>query len=206
MLMMLRPCSLSSSSRSDSILETMAVDDMASAPPSATEACQDSGNSQLKAQLAGITASSDNTTCEPPRPNTCRFIALSLPRLNSRPIENIKKTTPNSARYLVCAVSLARPSACGPIRMPTTRYPSMGGNCSMRNATTPNTAAASRTRVRSSGECIGRVRVRRAGHRTGPVRAALPADYGKHEAAPAPDSRNSPSAIAFVGILRRHDS
>ncbi len=40
MPMMRRPCSLSSSSRSVSILETMAVDDMASAPPSANAACQ----------------------------------------------------------------------------------------------------------------------------------------------------------------------
>ncbi|MCY1231640.1 hypothetical protein D9M72_440970 [compost metagenome] len=107
--------------RSDSILETIAVEDIASAPPSATDACQDSGNSQLKAQLAGTTASIDSTTCEPPRPNTSRFIERSLVRLNSSPIENIRKTTPNSARYLVCAVSLASPSACGPIRMPTAR-------------------------------------------------------------------------------------
>ncbi|MGN5480311.1 hypothetical protein ACTMU2_36675 [Cupriavidus basilensis] len=53
----------------------MAVDDMASAPPSATEACQDNGNSQLKSQLAGTTASIDSTTCEPPSPNTSRLIA-----------------------------------------------------------------------------------------------------------------------------------
>ncbi|MNM90497.1 hypothetical protein D3C81_1027620 [compost metagenome] len=121
MLMMLRPCSLSSSMRSDSIFETIAVDDIASAPPSATEACHDSGKSQLKAQLAGTTASIDSTTCEPPSPNTRRFIDCSLLRLNSSPIENIRNTTPNSARYLVCAVSLASPSACGPIRMPTAR-------------------------------------------------------------------------------------
>ncbi|MNS81314.1 hypothetical protein D3C72_1150250 [compost metagenome] len=120
-LMMLRPCSASSSMRSESILETMAVEDMASAPPSATEACHDSGKSQLKAQLAGTTASIDSTTCEPPSPNTRRFIDCSLLRLNSSPIENIRKTTPNSARYLVCAVSLASPSAWGPIRMPTAR-------------------------------------------------------------------------------------
>ena len=40
MPMILRPCSLSSSSRSVSIFETMAVDDMASAPPRANAACQ----------------------------------------------------------------------------------------------------------------------------------------------------------------------
>ena len=40
MPMMRRPCWLSSSSRSVSILETMAVDDIASAPPSANAACQ----------------------------------------------------------------------------------------------------------------------------------------------------------------------
>jgi hypothetical protein len=91
----------------------------------------------LNIQLAGTTASIDRMTCDPPSPNTSRFIARSLARLNSSPIENIRKTTPNSARYLVWPESLARPSACGPIRMPTARYPSIGGSCNMRNATTP---------------------------------------------------------------------
>ncbi len=120
-LKILRPCSVSSSSRSDSILETIAVDDIASAPPSAIDACQVRSNTALNSQPTGATASMVSTTWLPPRPNTSRRIARSLARLNSSPIENIKKTTPNSARYLVWPESLAKPSAWGPIRMPTAR-------------------------------------------------------------------------------------
>ena len=45
--MMLRPCSVSSSRRSASIFVTMAVDDMASAPPSATDACHENDQNRL---------------------------------------------------------------------------------------------------------------------------------------------------------------
>ena len=37
-------------------------------------------------------------TCALPSPNTMRRIDISCGRLNSRPTENIRNTTPNSAR------------------------------------------------------------------------------------------------------------
>ena len=45
----------------------------------------------------------------------------NLGKLNSNPITNIKKTTPNSARYFTPALSLAKAKALGPISTPTTR-------------------------------------------------------------------------------------
>lgn len=97
-LMMLRPCSVSSCSRSASILETMAVDDIASAPPSARLACHDSGYQCDSSSEAGTVSSMVSTTCDAPSPSTSRRIERSLARLNSSPIENIRNTTPNSAR------------------------------------------------------------------------------------------------------------
>ena len=97
-LMMLRPCSVSSCRRSASIFETMAVDDIANAPPSAKPACHDSGYQCDSSMVIGTVSSMVSATCDAPSPNTCRRIERSLERLNSRPIENIRNTTPNSAR------------------------------------------------------------------------------------------------------------
>ncbi len=62
-----------------------------------------------------------NVTCDKPRPKTSERIARSFGKLNSRPMTNIRKTTPNSARYCTAAESLASASAFGPISTPTTR-------------------------------------------------------------------------------------
>ena len=125
MPMILRPCSLSSSSRSVSILTTMAVDDMASAPPSANAPCQLickwAGSWLAMSQPNSKVAMMVNATCASPRPNTMPRIASSLGSENSSPIENIRNTTPNSARPWVASLSMAQPSAWGPIRMPTAR-------------------------------------------------------------------------------------
>ena len=40
-----------------------------------------------------------HSTCNRPRPNTYARMDLSLARLNSKPITNIKNTTPNSAKW-----------------------------------------------------------------------------------------------------------
>ena len=53
--------------------------------------------------------------------NTSERIACRRFRLNSRPIENIRKTTPNSARYSKRCTSGIKLSACGPMTLPTAR-------------------------------------------------------------------------------------
>jgi len=72
-------------------------------------------------QPNSMVATMVSTTCAMPSPNTMRRIAISCDSENSRPIENIRKTTPNSASAWVVASFSAIPSACGPIRMPTAR-------------------------------------------------------------------------------------
>src|SRR5436853_379219 len=48
-------------------------------------------------------------------------LEFSLPQLNSRPMENMRNTMPNSARSRTSALSGTQASACGPTAMPTTR-------------------------------------------------------------------------------------
>ena len=99
---MRRPCSESSSRRSASSFITIAVELIASAPPSAKAAGSVSAKTSAKnawiAQPAAITAAIVSRTCAPPSPNTIRRIERSRGSENSRPIENIRNTTPNSAR------------------------------------------------------------------------------------------------------------
>ena len=100
-----RPCSLSSSSRSAISLTTIAVLLIASAPPSATALCQFKPHSrpaatkhQANAALPATAIRIVSVTCDSPSPNTNLRMLLSLGRLNSSPITNIRNTTPNSAR------------------------------------------------------------------------------------------------------------
>ncbi len=111
------PCGMLSSARSTSILLTMAVEDIASTPPSAIPARQSSPSSSVTAATPAMVSSN----CAPPRPNTVTFMLRNFARLNSRPMLNIRNTTPNSARCRACAVSGIQPSACGPIAIPTVR-------------------------------------------------------------------------------------
>ena len=48
--------------------------------------------------MIAVAPSMVTVTWNRPRPNTWRRIALSLDRLNSSPITNIRNTTPNSPR------------------------------------------------------------------------------------------------------------
>ena len=96
-----------------------------------------------------VTMTRVNTTCNKPRPNTCFRIDRNLGRLNSSPITNIKKTTPNSARCLTPLEFCANANALGPITTPTAKYPNMGGNLSRRQPTTPKTAASKYNSVNS---------------------------------------------------------
>ena len=112
-----RPCAESSSRRSVRSLVSTAVELIASAPPSATPACQPSPKFMTMAQVRATVS----RTCSAPSPNTMRFIAYSLGKENSSPIENIRKTTPNSARCCAAETLLIRLNACGPISAPTSR-------------------------------------------------------------------------------------
>ncbi len=120
-----RPCSLSSSSRSAISLTTIAVLLIASAPDSASAVCQPScqrgGSTRDSASAPAVAASMVSVTCSAPSPNTCLRIARSLGRLNSRPITNIRNTTPNSPRCLMPSSLSESLSACGPISTPATR-------------------------------------------------------------------------------------
>ena len=112
-----RPCAVSSSMRSASSFMTTAVDDIASAPPTARPVCQPPASSSASAMLAAMVIA----TCARPSPNTSRRITRSLGRLNSSPIENIRNTTPNSASRCVSTSSGTAPKALGPSVSPTTR-------------------------------------------------------------------------------------
>ena len=100
-----RPCSLSSSSRSAIIFTTMAVLDIAIAPPSTSEPRHDSSqgrplneNSHVNRKCPATDPAIVSSTCAKPSPNTSLRMLLSFGRLNSSPITNIRNTTPNSAR------------------------------------------------------------------------------------------------------------
>ena len=80
--------------RSTRSLLATAVDDIASAPPNASAPCQERPSSQAHNRIAAEVTK----TCARPRPNTMRFMLMSRGSENSRPMVNIRKTTPNSAR------------------------------------------------------------------------------------------------------------
>ncbi len=72
----------------------MAVDDIDMMPPSANAASNGRSSSQAMSAVSAMV----RPTCAPPKPNTVMRMVVSRARLNSRPIENIRNTTPNSAR------------------------------------------------------------------------------------------------------------
>src|SRR4029079_13477865 len=138
--MICRPWGVCSCMRSASVFETIAVEDIASMPPTTMPARQSS-----PARRAAKNAASPQTaTCAPPNPSTSRRMEESWGRLNSSPTENMRNTTPNSASERLSSVSATRPSALGPMSAPTTRYPRIAGMPSRRNTTTTATAEASR--------------------------------------------------------------
>ena len=112
-----RPWGAWSSRRSTSNLDSTAVDDIATAPPSAKPGCQES-----PANIASpVTTAIVTSTCAIPKPNTVLRIVNRRATENSNPIENIRKTTPNSAKVLAAFTFFSRESACGPISNPTSR-------------------------------------------------------------------------------------
>ena len=93
--MVWRPERECSSKRSESIRATMAVDDMATASPTASPARQPCWK---KCAVRMVVVAAVVSICAEPRPNTSERMAFSLFSSNSRPMENIRNTTPNSAR------------------------------------------------------------------------------------------------------------
>ena len=122
---MRRPCSLSSSARSDIIFTTMAVLLMAMVPASASAVCQPMSQAPpshcASTSAPAMPSTTVSSTCSSPRPKTKRRMARSLERLNSRPIENIRNTTPNSPRWRTPSEFCASAKACGPIKIPALR-------------------------------------------------------------------------------------
>ena len=92
------PCSVSISVRSVSIFMMIAVEDIASAPPSAKAPARLTSKNPPMTKPAASVNRIVRTTCDPPSPSTSLRIACSRVSENSSPIENIRKTTPNSAR------------------------------------------------------------------------------------------------------------
>ena len=103
-------CSLSN-------LVTTAVDDIASAPPTANAACQDSPNITPIARVLRV----EITTWVRPMPRTMLRIAISRGIDTSRPIANSRKTTPISAICSIACESGINPKPRLPASSPTTR-------------------------------------------------------------------------------------
>ena len=77
---------------------TIAVDDIASAPPRANAPANPIPKWRPTSQPATMVKRIVSVTCAPPSPTTSRRMARNRASENSRPIENIRNTTPNSAR------------------------------------------------------------------------------------------------------------
>ncbi len=112
-----RACVRVSSIWSPSWRSTIAVDDIASAPPMTMAAPAWTPN----AKAMPPKARPHSSTCRPPMPSTSDFIATMRPSENSSPSVNTRNTTPISASTCTDVTLGTRPSACGPSTMPTSR-------------------------------------------------------------------------------------
>jgi len=114
--MAMRLCVRFSSACSPSWRITMAVEDMASAPPIITAVSGGTSSPQITTANAAVVS----TTCRPPIKNASRRMAIIRGSENSSPSVNTRNTTPRSAR--IGAMPLAvKLSANGPSSMPTAR-------------------------------------------------------------------------------------
>lgn len=109
------PCSESSSSRSDINFTTIAVLLMAMAPDSASAVRHSIVHSEGAVTVRNtdprVTTMMVIPTWKSPSPKTCRRIARNFGRLNSRPMTNIRNTTPNSPKCRMSSAFLANASA-----------------------------------------------------------------------------------------------
>ena len=119
------PCSVSNSKRSDISLITIAVLLMANAPDKASAVCHfichKAGTTLFKSKDPMVKTAMVSTTWSTPNPNTWFFMDFNFGKLNSRPITNMRKTTPNSARWRMLSEFCAKASALGPIKTPTSK-------------------------------------------------------------------------------------
>lgn len=86
---------------------TIAVDDSARPAPSTTA----DGSGSPSASAAAPMTKAVSTNWAVPRPNTSLRKSLRRLKLRSRPIENSRNTTPNSASVRVPSMSLIMPKA-----------------------------------------------------------------------------------------------
>ncbi len=122
----------------------IAVEDIATAPPITTATAGATWN-RLMAPAA--TMAVVNSTWAPPTPSTSHRIATRRGSENSSPSVNTRNTTPISASSCVVSLSTASARACGPSSIPTTRYPRIAGNASLRTPATTHTEAVSRMSI-----------------------------------------------------------
>ena len=83
----------------------MAVEDMDSAPPTATASSHDMPSARPMATNSSVVSA----TCMAPSPNTSRRMATMRAQENSRPSVNSRNTTPISASSCVSRESAIRP-------------------------------------------------------------------------------------------------
>ncbi len=140
------PCVRFSSPWSDSCCITMAVEDIATAPPSTTA----TSGGEPSHQAMAPNARAVNPTWALPSANTSLRMAIRRGSENSSPRVNSRKTTPNSASVVVVSVSSTQPSACGPSSAPTARNPRTGGRRRRPSVATTSSVAASSTRTSTS--------------------------------------------------------
>ena len=113
----MRPCGEPSCLRSVRICKPSAVDDNASASPTISAGFQ----SNPATTAAPPISPADTTTCSEPAPNTALRISHRRCGLNSVPMMNSNRITPNSENSDHCFVSGVRLSTCGPISAPAAR-------------------------------------------------------------------------------------
>ena len=88
------------------------------------------GQSRPNMVSAMVNGTLVRTRCAGARPIRSRRLSRSSRRETCRPISNSRNTTPSSARRCVVELSSISPKTCGPMRMPTARYPTMGESLS----------------------------------------------------------------------------
>ena len=112
-----RPGWLLTSPWSTNCLRVMAVDDIATAPPSNTAV----GRPIPPSMASPATIKTVKPTCRLPAPKTSRRAAIIAESENSRPTMNIRKMMPSSAKNLVSSLVAISCKPCGPITKPANR-------------------------------------------------------------------------------------
>ncbi len=95
----------------------IAVEDIARPTPPITAACQ---AKCVRYSNAPSTAAVINT-CAAPTPKIERRSSHSLLGFSSRPMMNIRNTTPSSEKCRISSTSLMKPSPQGPMAIPASR-------------------------------------------------------------------------------------